>query len=329
VTPRRIGLVAKRGLAAAAPHLVKVGGWLEARGVVPVVDIDTAALDGLAGYESCSREELPRRVDLLLVLGGDGTLLGMAGRVGAAGVGIPIIGVNFGRLGFLTEITLEELFPALEAALEGRAQIHERRLLRARTIADGVERDSHLALNDVVVTRGAISRVVELAISVDGDFVTRVKGDGVILASPTGPTISPPRGPSCIQTSTRSCSPRLRRTRSPTGQSSFPERPPSTSRRSPIHAGSRCLRPSTARPGTCSILGMSSASPGRTSPFASSAPPRAATSTLSGRNSAGGNGSTRYCTKHHAPHEARGTQHRTRHAAPGTKHGSLDSKTSV
>jgi NAD+ kinase len=188
VTPRRIGLVAKRGLAAAAPHLVKVGGWLEARGVVPVVDIDTAALDGLAGYESCSREELPRRVDLLLVLGGDGTLLGMAGRVGAAGVAIPIIGVNFGRLGFLTEITLEELFPALEAALEGRAQIHERRLLRARTIADGVERDSHLALNDVVVTRGAISRVVELAISVDGDFVTRVKGDGVILASPTGST---------------------------------------------------------------------------------------------------------------------------------------------
>jgi NAD+ kinase len=152
------------------------------------VDTDTATLDGLAGYESCSREELPRRVDLLLVLGGDGTLLGMAGRVGAAGVAIPIIGVNFGRLGFLTEITLEELFPALEAALEGRAHIHERRLLRARTIADGVERDNHLVLNDVVVTRGAISRVVELAISVDGDFVTRVKGDGVILASPTGST---------------------------------------------------------------------------------------------------------------------------------------------
>ena len=188
MTTRRIGLVAKRGLSAAAPHLVKVGGWLEARGVVPVVDTDTATLDGLAGYESCSREELPQRVDLLLVLGGDGTLLGMAGRVGAAGVAIPIIGVNFGRLGFLTEITLEELFPALEAALEGRAHIHERRLLRARTIADGVERDNHLVLNDVVVTRGAISRVVELAISVDGVFVTRVKGDGVILASPTGST---------------------------------------------------------------------------------------------------------------------------------------------
>ncbi len=188
MTPRRIGLVAKRGLAAAAPHLVKVGGWLEARGVVPVVDADTATLDGLEGYESCSREELPGRVDLLLVLGGDGTLLGMAGRVGAAGVAIPIIGVNFGRLGFLTEITLEELFPALEAALEGRAHIHERRLLRARTIADGVERDNHLVLNDVVVTRGAISRVVELVISVDGDFVTRVKGDGVIIASPTGST---------------------------------------------------------------------------------------------------------------------------------------------
>lgn len=188
MSPRRIGLVAKRGLAAAAPHLVKVGAWLTERGVVPVVDTDTATLDGLSSYESCSREDLPKRVDLVLVLGGDGTLLGMAGRIGAAGVTIPILGVNFGRLGFLTEITLEELFPALEAALEGRAHIHERRLLRARTIAAGVERDNVLALNDVVVTRGAISRVVELAILVNGAFVTRVKGDGVILASPTGST---------------------------------------------------------------------------------------------------------------------------------------------
>jgi NAD+ kinase len=188
VSPRRIGLVAKRGLTAAAPHLVKVAAWLIERGVVPIVDADTATLDGLSGYASCSRDELPTRVDLVLVLGGDGTLLGMAGRIWAAGTAIPILGVNFGRLGFLTEITLEELFPALEAALQGRAHIHERRLLRARTIIDGVERDDVLALNDVVVTRGAISRVVELAISVNGDFVTRVKGDGVILASPTGST---------------------------------------------------------------------------------------------------------------------------------------------
>jgi len=188
VTPRRIGLVAKRGLAAAAPHLEKVAKWLQARGVAPVLDADTATLEGLGRYETCPREELPRVVDLVLVLGGDGTLLGMAGSIGAAGVSIPILGVNFGRLGFLTEITLEELFPALEATLAGRAHIHERRLLRARTIAEGVERHSQLALNDVVVTRGAISRVVELAISVDGDFVTRVKGDGVILASPTGST---------------------------------------------------------------------------------------------------------------------------------------------
>ena len=185
---RRVGLVAKTGLGAAAPHLVKVAAWLEARGVVPVVDTDTAALDGLSGLEAHSREDLPRHVDLVLVLGGDGTLLGMAGSVGAASVSIPILGVNFGRLGFLTEITLEELFPALEATLEGRAHIHERRLLRARTIVGGVERHSQLALNDVAVTRGAISRVVELAISVDGDFVTRLKGDGVILASPTGST---------------------------------------------------------------------------------------------------------------------------------------------
>jgi NAD+ kinase len=184
---RRIGLVTKDGLAAAAPHLVEAAAWLEKRGLAVVADTQTASLVELA-VPTFTRDELPRHVDLVLVLGGDGTLLGMADRIGKAGVAVPILGVNFGRLGFLTEVRLDEMFPALEAVLDGKAQIHERRLLRARTLKGHTIVSEHLALNDVVVTRGATSRVIELSVTVDGGFVMVVKGDGLILASPTGST---------------------------------------------------------------------------------------------------------------------------------------------
>ncbi len=184
---RRIGLVAKTGLAGAAEHLTAAVTWLEKRDITVVADAQTAALAQLR-VPTFSREELPKHVDLLLVLGGDGTLLGMADRIGKAGVGVPILGVNFGRLGFLTEVRLDELYPALEAVLSGQALIHERRLLRARRLKGGAIASEHLALNDVVVTRGATSRVIELSVTVDGGFVMVVKGDGLILASPTGST---------------------------------------------------------------------------------------------------------------------------------------------
>jgi NAD+ kinase len=188
MTVRRIGIVAKRGLVAAAPHLTGLTRWLEERGIEVRMDPETAEIAATPGIVTATRADLPREVDLLLVLGGDGTLLGMAGAVGAAGVHIPILGVNFGRLGFLTEVTLSELFPTLEVVIAGRAHVHERRMLHAETIAGDVVQDEQLVLNDVVVTRGAISRVVDLSVTVDGGFVTRVKGDGIILASPTGST---------------------------------------------------------------------------------------------------------------------------------------------
>jgi NAD+ kinase len=187
VSIRRIGLVAKTGLDAAAEHLTAAAAWLEKRDITVLADAQTAALAQLR-VPTFSREELPKHVDLLLVLGGDGTLLGMADRIGKAGVGVPILGVNFGRLGFLTEVRLDELYPALEAVLAGHALIHERRLLRARTLKGDAIASEHLALNDVVVTRGATSRVIELSVAVDGGFVMVVKGDGLILASPTGST---------------------------------------------------------------------------------------------------------------------------------------------
>jgi len=187
VSIRRIGLVAKTGLDAAAEHLTAAAAWLEKRDITVLADAQTAALAQLR-VPTFSREELPKHVDLLLVLGGDGTLLGMADRIGKTGVGVPILGVNFGRLGFLTEVRLDELYPALEAVLSGHALIHERRLLRARRLKGDAIASEHLALNDVVVTRGATSRVIELSVAVDGGFVMVVKGDGLILASPTGST---------------------------------------------------------------------------------------------------------------------------------------------
>jgi NAD+ kinase len=127
-------------------------------------------------------------VDAVVVLGGDGTLLGMADRIAAAGRAIPVLGVNFGSLGFLTEVTLPELYPALDSALSGAAQVDERLMMRARILRRGAVVSEFTVLNDVVVTRGTVSRIIDLSVSVDGDFVAKFKADGIILASPTGST---------------------------------------------------------------------------------------------------------------------------------------------
>jgi NAD+ kinase len=127
-------------------------------------------------------------VEMVLVLGGDGTLLSMADCIGEAGSGIPILGVNFGSLGFLTEITLPELYPSLEAALEGRAHVEHRLMLHSTTVREGRVFQQLLALNDAVITKTARSRMIDLSVSVGDEFVTRVKADGLIIATPTGST---------------------------------------------------------------------------------------------------------------------------------------------
>ena len=195
----RVGIVAKRGLTAAVPHLERVVEWLKEHRIEPVLEIETAALmvgAGLqvphigqhGGVETADRDELPGRVDLLIVLGGDGTLLSVADRIADAGCETPLLGVNFGRLGFLTEITLPELLPALEAALDGTAVVHRRAMLRVVAQRGGARLAEHVVLNDVVLSRGTISRLIYLAVHVDDRFVTNVKADGLIVATPTGST---------------------------------------------------------------------------------------------------------------------------------------------
>src|SRR5260221_14291025 len=130
----RVGLTAKRGLDAASGVLAELAGWLEARGVRAVFETETAQLAGLpTGRSTVSRENLPKECDLLVVLGGDGTLIGMADRIAAAGSDVPILGANFGSLGFLTEITLPGPYDPLEAAPPGPPMIEPPAMLTART----------------------------------------------------------------------------------------------------------------------------------------------------------------------------------------------------
>lgn len=186
---RRVGVVAKTQLREAAGVLSELAEWLAARQVTTVFETDTAALAGLTDRATCcARDDLPREVDMILVLGGDGTLLGMADRIAQAGADIPILGVNFGGLGFLTEITLAELYPSLELALSGTAKLDHRRMLHAVARRGEQVLADRLVLNDVAITRGPSSPIMDLSVSVGSQFVAAFKADGLIVASPTGST---------------------------------------------------------------------------------------------------------------------------------------------
>lgn len=184
-----VGILAKPHLHAAATHLTEIESWLVVRGVHPIIESETASLmPASTTRRTATKTSLATSVDIVLVLGGDGTLLGMADCIGEAGAHIPMLGVNFGSLGFLTEVTLPELYPALEAALAGRGYIEERVMLQSTVLRAGGTMARRIAVNDAVVTKAARSRMVDLSVWVDDDFVTRVKADGLIVATPTGST---------------------------------------------------------------------------------------------------------------------------------------------
>jgi NAD+ kinase len=181
----RIGIAVKPGLAAARDTLVDLESWLRNRAVDAVWSPEAARLFGSGSRPTAERTEMPAQADLFVVLGGDGTLLAMAKAIAESGRDIPILAVNFGSLGFLTEITRPELHQSLETVIAGRASYDLRMMLRATAARAGV---SHMALNDVVFSRTALSRMIELSVSVGDQFVTAVKADGLIVATPTGST---------------------------------------------------------------------------------------------------------------------------------------------
>ena len=184
----RVGIVAGTGLQAAAPVVRQVVAWLEERDVRPVVEPDTAELARLPSIRTTDPAALPDASDLILILGGDGTLLGMARQIAVAETNPPILAVNFGSLGFLTQITLPELFEALASVLDGSARTDERKMLRSRAIRNDCVLTEQLVLNDVVVTKSALSSILDLSVSVAGQFVARFQADGLIIATPTGST---------------------------------------------------------------------------------------------------------------------------------------------
>ncbi len=185
----RVGLIAKQRVEAAATVLADLAAWLEARNVGVVFETETAHLaGGQPGRLRTTKEDLPKVSDLIVLLGGDGTLIGMARSIAQAAADVPILGINFGSLGFLTEITLDELYPSLESVLAGTADIEERMMLHARTLRGGHIFSDELVLNDVVTTKAALSRIIELSVSVNGQRVMQVRADGLIVATPTGST---------------------------------------------------------------------------------------------------------------------------------------------
>ncbi|HEV8437889.1 MAG TPA: NAD(+)/NADH kinase [Methylomirabilota bacterium] len=183
---KRIGIIAKTDREEARTVVPSLLEWCLAHGLQPTCEKETAALAPEFAVATARKPELPGQVDLLLVLGGDGTLLSMARLVGD--LGVPILGVNLGGLGFLTALTAEELFPALEAYLEGTLVIEERMMLAATVSRQGERLSEYAALNDIVVTKSAMSRIIRLEVAVDEQFATGYRADGLIISTPTGST---------------------------------------------------------------------------------------------------------------------------------------------
>jgi len=182
---KEIGIVTKTS----SPHADEVMGklvpWLTGRGIKVRVQEDYRGLaDGDA--IAVTREHVPDGVDLVLVLGGDGTLLSVARLL--EGTDQPILGINLGSLGFLTELGLEELYESLEGILEGKYTIETRVRLEASLHRDGEQIGHYQVLNDVVINKGALARIIDLETFVDDHKVTNYQADGLIISTPTGST---------------------------------------------------------------------------------------------------------------------------------------------
>jgi NAD+ kinase len=180
---RSVGICVKPGEGGVGPLVAELEKWLAERGLAVGADPEAARFTSAPGTP---RGELAGRSDLLVVLGGDGTLLAVARAVGARRV--PILGVNLGSLGFLTDTPREELFPTLEAVLAGRLSVEERMRFDVAVERRGERLEDFHALNDAVISNTALSRMVHLETRADGAPVTTYHADGLIVATPTGST---------------------------------------------------------------------------------------------------------------------------------------------
>ncbi|HEX3743209.1 MAG TPA: NAD(+)/NADH kinase [Bryobacteraceae bacterium] len=180
---RTVGLISKPNVPAAVALVPKLLEWLHSRGISTRMDETSAAYGGGAGI---TRADVPEGCDLMIVLGGDGTLLSAVRAIGRRE--IPLFPVNLGGLGFLTAITVDELFPELERTLRGEHRVARRKLLKSEVVRDGKVVASFDALNDAVLTKSDIARMIDLDVYVDEQLVCAYKADGLIISTPTGST---------------------------------------------------------------------------------------------------------------------------------------------
>jgi NAD+ kinase len=183
---RRVALIGRFASPGIAEPLSQLAAFLAARGHDVVLDAETARFTPLPGYPTAAPDTLGTRADVAIVIGGDGTMLSIARRL--APFEIPLIGINQGRLGFLTDIPLARMEDAVGAILAGR-YTEERRMLLQATVRRmiGTE-ETTLALNEVVLSRGTQGGMIDIAVKIDGSFVYAMRADGLIVATPTGST---------------------------------------------------------------------------------------------------------------------------------------------
>ncbi|MCF8197173.1 MAG: NAD kinase [Sulfuritalea sp.] len=185
-TFRAIALIGKYQSREIAESLLELAAFLKEDGVEVLLEEATAEAVGSNGYAVTNYEMIGARADLAVILGGDGTMLNAARRL--AEFDVPLVGINQGRLGFMTDIALDSMIESISALLEGRFFREKRFLLDVEVLRDDESVFQTMALNDVVVNKGEIGRMIELEVKVDGELIHVLRADGLIVSTPTGST---------------------------------------------------------------------------------------------------------------------------------------------
>lgn len=181
---RTVGIYAKKNHPAAPQLVEEICQQLQGAGVGFLLEPWLAA--ALNQNSPADEKDIPRRVELILVLGGDGTLISVARQVN--GLEVPILGVNLGSLGFLTEITRAELTDVLAGVLAGHYKVSSRMMLDVAIFRSDQQIERHTLLNDAVINKGTLARIIDMETRVDGEYLTTFKADGLVVSTPTGST---------------------------------------------------------------------------------------------------------------------------------------------
>ena len=184
--PQTFALIGRRDTPSVVQSLIKVADFLHGAGHIAIFDEETAQNSGMPGLNVMLLEDLAQIAAAAIVIGGDGTMLGIARKL--APFGVPLIGINHGRLGFMADIPLDNMLPVLSDILEGKFVMELRTLLDGVILREGQPIHRAIAFNDIVISRGAGSGMIELSVEVDGHFMYSQRSDGMVISTPTGST---------------------------------------------------------------------------------------------------------------------------------------------